>query len=396
MAQEEKELDQYLKEGNNQFTAKMYREAVKIYQSKSMVMSAFSVLIPLAQISLASEGATHDELLQIIGLPNDDVIKVVFGHLNNKLHNIKGIELKTASKIYVAEAVEINPKFSAEIKDVFSAEIESVNFSKNTEAAKKMNTWVESQTNNRIKNLVSAIDLDSNTCGVLLNAIYFKGNWAEPFHEENTKEEDFHISKENTIKVPMMHQTSRFNYANSSELNAQLLEMPYKQFEATFVVILPNEMDGLKTLEEKLGNAASLEKAMLQMDTFDVDVSLPKFKIQSKLDLKNLLEEMKVKRVFDPKQAELGRLLKNTTYKVYVNKAIQKAFIDVNEVGAEAAAANEFKLMLGSAGPSAEPPKSFIADKPFYYGLYIGHAIILSGRYMGPSTDTQDACMCVS
>lgn len=130
------------------------------------------------------------------------------------------------------------------------------------------------------------------------------------------------------------------------------------------------------------------------MNIFDVDVSLPKFNIESKLDLKGLLEEMKVKRIFDPKQAQLSRLLKNN-YELFVSKAIQKAFIEVNEVGAEAAAANEFELLVGMAGPSAKPPKSsFIADKPFYYGLNIGHTTILSGRYVGPDTDRQMACHC--
>ncbi|XP_026328597.1 alaserpin-like [Hyposmocoma kahamanoa] len=392
MAQQDvKELDQFLEKGNNQFTAKMYCEVIRANPCKNMVMSAFSALVPLAQLSLASEGASHDELLQIIGLPNDNTTKVVFSNLNKKLQAIEGIVLKTASKIYVAVAAELNPEFSAAIKDIFNSEVENVDFSKNTEAANKMNRWVENQTDHRIKDLISANDLDANISSILLNAIYFKGNWNEPFEKEKTKEEDFHVSKDQTITVPMMHNNAKFLYANSSELNAQLLEMPYKRHEATFIVILPNEVDGLTALEEKLGDPAALDKAVLQMKIYDVNVSLPKFKIESKIDLKDILEEMKVKRIFDPKQAQLNRLLKNQ-YELYVNKAIQKAFIEVNEIGTEAAAANEFELMVGSGPPA--PKSSFIADKPFYYGLNIGHTTILSGRYTGLSTNDQDSCSC--
>lgn len=379
MAQQNaKELDQLLREGSDKFTAKMYTEVVRCNPGKSVVLSASSVLVPLAQLSLASEGATHEELLETIGLPNDDVTKAVFAHLNNKLQNVRGIELKTATKIYVAEKKELNPQFSAIIKDVFNSKVENVDFSNNTETANEINRWVENQTNHRIKDLVSAKDLNASTCSILLNAIYFMGRWERPFKIENTKEEDFHISKDQTVTVSMMHNNALLSYTDSCELNAQLLELPYIRRDASFLVILPNEVDGLATLEEQLKDTDALEKATLQMETYNVDISLPKFNIETKIDLKDVLEEMNVKRVFDSKKAELCRFLKNDN--LFVSKAVQKAFIEVNEEGSEAGAANKFEMMASSGAP--RPQKSFIANKPFYYGLKIGHMTLLSGRYI--------------
>ncbi|XP_026328456.1 antichymotrypsin-2-like isoform X9 [Hyposmocoma kahamanoa] len=374
--QDPKQLDNLLREGNNQFTARMFSEVVKSNPDKSVVLSAFSVLTPLAQLSLASEGASHDELLKAIGLPNDNVTKLVFPRLNEELKSVKGVELKTASKIYVADGSELNPEFSAITKDIFNSEVKNVDFTKSTETAKEINTWVEDQTNNRIKDLVSADDLSSDTRSVLVNAIYFKGKWDSPFKKESTKDEDFHVSKDKTIKVPMMHVQGDFKYADSDELNAQLLEMPYEGGEASFIVILPKEVDGIAALVDKLKDPSALESATSKMYTFDVNVSLPKFKIETKTDLKDVLLKMDVKRVFDPQQAQLSRLLKGEG-NLFVSKAIQKAFIEVNEEGAEAAAANGFVVYL----TSFTQPSEFKANHPFIFVLKKGDNILFNGVY---------------
>ncbi|XP_026328448.1 antichymotrypsin-2-like isoform X3 [Hyposmocoma kahamanoa] len=374
--QDPKQLDNLLREGNNQFTARMFSEVVKSNPDKSVVLSAFSVLTPLAQLSLASEGASHDELLKAIGLPNDNVTKLVFPRLNEELKSVKGVELKTASKIYVADGSELNPEFSAITKDIFNSEVKNVDFTKSTETAKEINTWVEDQTNNRIKDLVSADDLSSDTRSVLVNAIYFKGKWDSPFKKESTKDEDFHVSKDKTIKVPMMHVQGDFKYADSDELNAQLLEMPYEGGEASFIVILPKEVDGIAALVDKLKDPSALESATSKMYTFDVNVSLPKFKIETKTDLKDVLLKMDVKRVFDPQQAQLSRLLKGEG-NLFVSKAIQKAFIEVNEEGAEAAAANAFVAVFTSAAITR--PSEFKADHPFVFVLKEGEIILFNG-----------------
>ncbi|XP_026328455.1 antichymotrypsin-2-like isoform X8 [Hyposmocoma kahamanoa] len=375
--QDPKQLDNLLREGNNQFTARMFSEVVKSNPDKSVVLSAFSVLTPLAQLSLASEGASHDELLKAIGLPNDNVTKLVFPRLNEELKSVKGVELKTASKIYVADGSELNPEFSAITKDIFNSEVKNVDFTKSTETAKEINTWVEDQTNNRIKDLVSADDLSSDTRSVLVNAIYFKGKWDSPFKKESTKDEDFHVSKDKTIKVPMMHVQGDFKYADSDELNAQLLEMPYEGGEASFIVILPKEVDGIAALVDKLKDPSALESATSKMYTFDVNVSLPKFKIETKTDLKDVLLKMDVKRVFDPQQAQLSRLLKGEG-NLFVSKAIQKAFIEVNEEGAEAAAANAVFIVESLV---LYQKAEFTANHSFVFLLKRGQYILFNGVF---------------
>nr|ADT63775.1 serpin [Helicoverpa armigera] len=368
--------DELLKQSNDQFTAKMFQKVVKLNPGKSMVMSAFSVLSPLAQLALASEGDSHDEILRAIGLPNDTVTKQVFLDSNKELRSLSRVELKLANRVYVREGGELNPEYAAVSRDVFNSDVKNVDFAKNTEAAKEINTWVEEATNKRIKDLVSADSLNADTAVVLVNAIYFKGKWVSQFSKEDTKDRDFSVSKDKTISLPTMQQSAYFNYGESQELDAKLLEMPYEGDKSSLLIVLPNEIDGLDSLLNKLKDPAVLRKAVDSMYNAKVDVSMPKFKIETKIDLADVLKKMSIEKLFTPGQARLDKLLKESQ-NLFVSGATQKAYIDVNEEGAEAAAANEF----GIAYLSAMIPEqlTFNADHPFVFYLMERNNILFSG-----------------
>ncbi|XP_021200831.3 antichymotrypsin-2 isoform X3 [Helicoverpa armigera] len=368
--------DELLKQSNDQFTAKMFQKVVKLNPGKSMVMSAFSVLSPLAQLALASEGDSHDEILRAIGLPNDTVTKQVFLDSNKELRSLSSVELKLANRVYVREGGELNPEYAAVSRDVFNSDVKNVDFAKNAEAAKEINTWVEEATNNRIKDLVSPNSLNADTAVVLVNAIYFKGKWVSQFSKEDTKDRDFSVSKDKTISLPTMKQSAYFNYGESQELDAKLLEMPYEGDKSSLLIVLPNEIDGLDSLLNKLKDPAVLRKAVDSMYNAKVDVSMPKFKIETKIDLADVLKKMSIEKLFTPGQARLDKLLKESQ-NLFVSGATQKAYIDVNEEGAEAAAANEF----GIAYLSAMIPEqlTFNADHPFVFYLMERNNILFSG-----------------
>ncbi|XP_022816324.1 alaserpin-like isoform X1 [Spodoptera litura] len=354
-----------LKAGSDQFTAKMFQEVVKAKPNENIVMSAFSLLSPLAQLGLASEGESHDEVLRAIGLPNDNVTKEVFTEVNRQLRSVKGIELNLASRVYVRQGEELNPQFAAVSRDVFNSDARNIDFSKNVEAAKEINTWVEDQTNHRIKDLVAADSLDALTAAVLVNAMYFKGKWKIPFKPEQTEDRDFHVSKDEIVKKPTMHVVDDFKYGESKELDAKLLEMSYSGDESSLLIVLPNEIDGINNLVKKLENPELLSKAMENMYTNEVIVDLPKFKIETTTDLADILYKMNIKKLFTRGEARLNYLIKDAK-DLYVSNALQKAFIEVNEEGAEAAVANDFSLDVRAAFRSTY---DFRADHPFVFAI---------------------------
>ncbi|KAI5645194.1 serpin (serine protease inhibitor) domain-containing protein [Phthorimaea operculella] len=374
---DEKALQDALQKGNNRFTANMFSEVVKANPGKSVVMSAFSVLTPLAQLALASEGPSHDQLLRAIGMKDDNETKEVFGYVNKNLRSVKGVELKMASRIYIGKDFTIDDHFQDVSRELFGSEVKKVDFAENSKTANEINVWVEDQTNHKIKDLVSPDSLDSSTTSVLVNAIYFKGHWVDKFDPTFTKDEDFHITKDETVKVPMMHRKGEYSYADSAELNAKLLRLPYEGYEASMLIILPNEIDGLAALEEKLKDPEAISRATQNMYTHEVTVSLPRFKIETTTDLKDILTKMDVTKIFTS-DARLTHLLKGVS-NIAVSSAKQKAFIEVNEEGAEAAAANAFQPMFISAPINKQV--DFRADHPYMFAIMKDEVTLFEGVY---------------
>ncbi|KAL0840511.1 hypothetical protein ABMA28_015740 [Loxostege sticticalis] len=367
-----------LVDGNNQFTAKLFREVARNEAHKSVVMSGFSALSPLAQLGLASVGASHDEILQSIGMPDDQATKEAFSLVNRNLRSAKGVELKVANRVYIPNNGELNETFAEMSRDVFNSGVQNVDFAKNVEAAATINAWVEDNTNKRIKDLVSPDSLDESTRAVLVNAIYFKGSWADKFDKALTQDKDFYVTMQKTIKVPTMFKNGVFRYYRSEELDAQLLELPYEGGESSFLIVLPNQIDGIELLENQLEDPTLLKEAVDKMYQAEVDIYLPKFKIETTIDLKDVLTKIGVTKLFSPKEAKLNYLLKGEGDGLYVSNAIQKAFIEVNEDGAEAAAASAFGVVLTSA--SFHPlPTQFKADHPFTFILKQQENILFTG-----------------
>ncbi|KAL0892299.1 hypothetical protein ABMA27_015467 [Loxostege sticticalis] len=358
-----------LVDGNNQFTAKLFREVARNEAHKSVVMSGFSALSPLAQLGLASVGASHDEILQSIGMPDDQATKEAFSLVNRNLRSAKGVELKVANRVYIPNNGELNETFAEMSRDVFSSGVQNVDFAKNVEAAATINAWVEDNTNKRIKDLVSPDSLDESTRAVLVNAIYFKGSWADKFDKALTQDRDFYVTREKTVKVPTMFKNGEFRYYRSEELDAQLLELPYEGGESSFLIVLPNQIDGIELLENQLQDPALLNEAVSKMYNAEVDVYLPKFKIETTIDLKDVLTKIGVTKLFSPKEAKLNYLLKGEGDGLYVSNAIQKAFIEVNEDGAEAAAASAFLVAYTDSVGLPHIPIMFKADHPFIFIL---------------------------
>lgn len=370
------DLEEILKAGNDQFTANMFQAVVESAGDKSCVLSAFSVLSPLAQLALASVGESHDDILKVIGFPNDNVTKEVFKDVNARLRSVKGVDLKQANKVYIRNKYSLNDQFAVVSKDVFNSEVQNIDFDQNDKAAAEINAWVEDNTNHRIKNLVDPESIDGSTTAILVNAIYFKGKWKKPFEPSHTTDRTFHVTKDKTVTMKMMYKNDDVKYAEVAELDAKFIELPYEGDETSLVIALPNQVDGINTLIEKLSDPAALNKALESMNFNEVDITLPRFKIETTTNLKEVLEKMNIKKLFSPSFARLDNFLKETS-DLYVSDATQKAFIEVNEEGAEAAAANQFNIAYLSAVISE--PKQFVADHPYVFYLRKEHIILFNG-----------------
>lgn len=194
-----------------------------------------------------------------------------------------------------------------------------------------------------------------------MNAIYFKGNWNEQFNPAYTRSDAF-MNHEEKIQVPMMNKEfKKIKYTEDKQLACKALEIPYVGKEMGMVLLLPNDVTGLISLEKQLSPAA-LKTVMKQMREQKVSVKLPKFKLEASYEMKDILRKLGIIDLFDDSSADLSGIGED----LFVSQVFHKAFVDVNEEGTEAAAATGAVMMLCSY----TPPTTFIADHPFMFMIW--------------------------
>ncbi|CAH0747450.1 unnamed protein product [Diatraea saccharalis] len=353
------------------FSAKFVNELDK---SKSVVSSPLSAEFVLALLTLGTTDEAHNELLTSLGIPDDDSIRSSFSSISSKFRSIKGVTLNVANKVYVMDGgYDLQPQLKEDAVKVFDAAFEKVDFSDSGHAASLINAWVEDKTNKRIKDLISPDDLDSSSRLVLVNAIYFKGTWKKQFQPQNTMDQPFYVTPTTTVDVPMMYKEDNYKFGNSVELKSLLLEMPYIDNEASMLIVLPEELDGLDSVLQKLAAGHDLFADVANMFDTKVQVTIPKFKIETEIDLGDLLPKIGIKKIFDKTNSGLTKIL-NVDEPLYVSKGIQKAFIEVNEEGAEAAAATAMGIAMCMAMINEPPVPEFRADHPFLAVIFVNNA----------------------
>lgn len=199
--------------------------------------------------------------------------------------------LSIANQIYVQIGHPINKNFEEVAVKKFLSGIDSLDFAKSDASAKTINQFVEEKTKEKIKDLIKPEMLSSDTRVVLVNAIYFKGNWEYQFDKDSTTEGDFYISESETVPVDFMHIKKKFNYALLEDLDATALEMKYANSNFSFVIVLPNSRTGLSALESKLKNY-DLAQITDTMHKQEVEVTIPKFKVEFEINLNEVLKKV--------------------------------------------------------------------------------------------------------
>ncbi|XP_066600167.1 serpin B6-like isoform X3 [Prorops nasuta] len=344
----------------NTFSNNFFQEIAQ-KNNGNLIMSPFSVDVVLAMASLGASGNTAAQMKSALALSADEnSVKNGYKTLIEKLNNIKDVELSVANKIYTKEGFAIKPEFKAATENVFKSVSESVDFSQADAAAQKINGWASAQTHDRIKEIVNANDLGPLTALVLLNAVYFKGNWATQFNPKATADLPFNLNAQTKKNVPTMYRKGDIKFGVLPELKASFVELPYKGNELSMVIILPDEIEGLTEVENKL-KGVSLDSLLSKGYEQEVELYLPKFTIESTLELEEPLKKLGMTDMFDT-SADFSNI---ADAPLYVSKVIQKAFIQVNEEGSEAAAVTAKVMMLRCMLIT----KRILVDRPFYYAI---------------------------
>lgn len=354
--------------GNTTFGLDLYSRLRRT--SGNTFLSPFSLSTALAMTAAGARGETARQMVEVLHFPfGSDRVDPAFESLIRSIRpgdggTEHGYQLHTANALWGQKGSHFLPAFLETLRGPFGATFEEVDFRNAVEDARRtINEWAEAKTRGKIRDLIPSGVLDPTTRLVLTNAIYFKGNWTSPFRPEQTQDEDFRLAVDRTARVPMMHQTGRFAYYEDDAVQA--IELPYAGGSLAMVVLLPKQVDGLPAFEASL-SAGSLAKRLDKFEVRSVAVALPRFKLTSSFELGRTLATLGMALPFSDRADFSG--INGGKEPLQISAVIHKAYIDVNEVGTEAAAATAIGIRTTSAfNPQAPTP--FRADHPFLFLL---------------------------
>jgi len=368
--------------GNNAFALGLYGQLRS--QPGNLFFSPESISTAFAMAYAGARGQTATSMAHVFHftLPPDQLHPAMGKLLVQMNEKSPNYQLSVANALWAQQNQNFQQDYLKLVEANYAAGFHQVNFLLAPETARTtINQWIEAQTNNKIQNLVPPGTITPLTRLVLTNAIYFKGDWLDPFDKSATAVADFHVSPVQIVKAPLMHQTGSFNFLDGGTFQA--LELPYKGNALSMVVLLPNDVAGLSALEHSLSADALTGWIARLRSAPRVIVTLPRFTMTQQFELSRTLAAMGMPQAFNSAADFSGM---DGTRDFSISAAIHKAFIDVNETGTEAAAATSI-IMRATAMRVEPPPIVFNANHPFLFLILDTRSgsILFFGRVVDPT-----------
>ncbi|XP_065440913.1 serpin B6-like isoform X1 [Chrysemys picta bellii] len=421
-----------LSKANTTFALNLFKKLSENANTQNLFFSPLSISSALSMVFLGAKGNTAAQMAKVLSLDEAEEIHDGYQSLISEI-NKPGTNyvLRIANQLYGEKTFKFLATFIDSCQKFYHAELKQLDFSRAAEDSRKhINSWVEEKTEGKIQNLLAQGVVDSMTRLILVNAIYFKGNWATQFNKDCTVERQFKINKQwrtvalniiteltivriltckrrtwinecqtvwdsihcsvfrepNESKpVQMMFKETKFNMSYVADFQTQILDLPYVDNETSMIILLPDEIQDNSTGLEQLERELTYEKLTEwinpeMMDYTEVEVCLPRFKLEQVYDLKPVLKNMGMADAFDSDKVDLSGM--SGSNELVLSEVVHKSFVEVNEEGTEAAAATAlvFRMLCARIVPR------FTADHPFLF--FIRHNktgnILFYGRFCSP------------
>ncbi|MBQ7419429.1 MAG: serpin family protein [Prevotella sp.] len=379
---------------NNKFTLNFLKTVnEKDLSGKSFIYSPLSITYVLGMVNEAATGTTEKELEQTLGF-HEGGIQAVNDYCKKLIDGLPKVDpkvtLNIANAIFLNKEYTLMDQFQEKMKTYYDAKAETLDFQA-PGTLNHINNWCNENTNGMIPTILDKVD--PGMVSYLLNAIYFKADWASKFDVKNTKTETF-TTESGTTQLPLMHQNVLISYLKTDTYSAVII--PYGSGLWNMTVLLPAEG---KTTDDVIREIA--ESSVLNNrgwcgtggDTFqgyEVDLKLPRYETDSDTNtlgdgLIGVLKTMGIRLAFDSHFAEIPNMTGNP---VYIAMMRQKAKIKVNEDGSEAAAVTAAGIYATSANGSSTytyPKARFHANRPFVYVIREASSgvILFVGKFTG-------------
>ncbi len=360
---------------SNEFAFSIFKETeAATAATTNMMVSPLSISYALGMALNGASTSTYDSIKATLGFNQltQHEINANYKQLVPFLVNADpSTTVKIANSVWYTTGFQPKQTFLDTLGHYFNAYQSQIDFT-NPNSKNIINTWVENNTNNKIKNMLSSIKPEDVM--YLINAVYFKGNWTIKFDKSKTTDKPFYKTN-GSVNVPTMHNKQNFRYFYHSDFS--MLELDYGQTNYAMDLLLPHQGKSLNDLMPLL-DAVSFDQWTQQLDTVhDMDIALPKFKFEYETSLNNVLASMGMGIAFTD-FADFSGI--SSDYQLLITEVKHKTFIDVNEDGTEAAAATSIGI-----GVTSMPP-TFVADRPFLFVIRERdtNTILFIGRVCDP------------
>ena len=352
---------------SNEFAFNLFRTAQD--EKESQILSPISITFALGMLNNGAAGETQQQINKVLGFAdggaegiNDFCYKML--EMAPTLDPLTKVMI--ANTIYMNEPYELMPDFILKANAFYHAEPETRDFS-DGETRDVINKWAADHTEQMIKEVLKEDEFNPSSVSYLLNAIYFKGNWAKKFDKAETRDEHFvNVLLEDeteTLEIkpqPMMHQRDKFDYCEIDDYQA--LRLPYGSGSFVMTVLLP-KTDSRAV--PKVPTAEVWEQLNQRMHSTQVDVKLPRFESDTDINLVPVMRKLGMVDAFSPYTADFSRFCVWSKARIYIGLMKQVAKIKLDEEGTEAAAVTVIDMKDGSAGVDDYPV--FHANHPFLY-----------------------------
>lgn len=351
---------QKLAAANAGFSFKLLKEITKEQPEKNVFISPYSVSTVLQMVENGAGGKTKEEMRQTLGITalSQTAQNTANRELSQLIHAAtSNMVLTTANAVWYRKGIAIKPDFITVNQQSYQATVAALNFD-DPASVGIINSWVSDQTHGRIPGMLSG-PIDPATYLYLANAVYFKGEWMKPFDAKDTKDREFHLRGGNQKKLPMMNQGGSFSYRRGT--GYQAVRLPYEGWNLGMYVFLPDTNSSPEKLLAIMNGDNWQRITKPGFSERDGTLMLPRFKFEYGVDLVRPLQALGIKSAF----AQTANFNALCNEPVFISKARQKTFVEVNEKGTEAAAVT--MMQVDSMGMPMEQPKPFemIVDRPF-------------------------------
>ncbi len=377
--------DSELPDANTRFGLKLFQDLVSQSPRENLFVSPLSVSIALSMLYNGASGETQQEMakaLEYTGLDLKDTVNQGHLTLRKRLQNQgKGVEVLLANALWGPTGLSLQDGFAQANKAYYDAALEGLPFG-SPSAVERINRWASDNTRGLIPKVIE--EIDPNTILLLMNAIYFKGDWSTPFEANQTESLPFYKADETQENQAIMHHYDKWRYGEVD--GTQVVSLPYGEAERTeMLAFMPPKGTDLAAWIAEL-DTTRWQNLMTSLRTRDGRVGLPKFKLSNNLPLNDTLKRLGMAQAFSELDADFGALLPpSSSLKPYVSGVKQDAVIEVNEKGTEAAAVTTITVGATSV-QLPQDPFEMIMDRPFMYAIYDRdtESILFMGAFNDP------------